>query len=111
MNPVAFTLFGLEVRWYGIFIACGALLAIFFAEKLIERNDILGDLVRLAHCSPTEADDTSTYIIYREDNPLMIAISTRAPLVRSVEQARRHKALHIVAMLLDILHQSTSITR
>lgn len=38
MNPVAFTLFGLEVRWYGIFIACGALLAIFFAEKLIERN-------------------------------------------------------------------------
>lgn len=38
MNPVAFTLFGLEVRWYGIFIATGALLAIFFAEKLIERN-------------------------------------------------------------------------
>ena len=38
MNPIAFTLFGLEVRWYGIFIACGALLAIYFAEKLIERN-------------------------------------------------------------------------
>ncbi len=38
MNPVAFTLFGLEVRWYGIFIATGALIAIFFAEKLIERN-------------------------------------------------------------------------
>ena len=38
MNPIAFTLFGLEVRWYGILIACGALLGIFFAEKLIERN-------------------------------------------------------------------------
>ena len=38
MNPIAFTLFGLEVRWYGIFIACGALLAIYFAEKLIERD-------------------------------------------------------------------------
>ena len=38
MNPIAFTLFGLEVRWYGIFIACGALLAIYFAEKLIERH-------------------------------------------------------------------------
>lgn len=41
MNPIAFTLFGLEVRWYGIFIACGALLAIFFGEKLIERNSRL----------------------------------------------------------------------
>ncbi|MDY3118604.1 MAG: prolipoprotein diacylglyceryl transferase [Peptoniphilus sp.] len=38
MDPVAFRLFGLEVRWYGIFIACGAMLAIFFAEKLVAKN-------------------------------------------------------------------------
>ena len=38
MNPIAFTLFGIEVRWYGIFIAIGAMLAIYFGEKLIERN-------------------------------------------------------------------------
>lgn len=38
MNPIAFTLFGIEVRWYGIFIAIGAILAIYFGEKLIERN-------------------------------------------------------------------------
>ena len=38
MNPIAFTLFGIEVRWYGIFIAIGAMLAIYFGEELINRN-------------------------------------------------------------------------
>lgn len=38
MNPTAFTLFGIEVRWYGIFIAIGAMLAIYFGEELINRN-------------------------------------------------------------------------
>lgn len=38
MNPIAFTLFGIEVRWYGIFIAVGAMLAIYFGEELINRN-------------------------------------------------------------------------
>ncbi|MDD7363127.1 MAG: prolipoprotein diacylglyceryl transferase [Peptoniphilus sp.] len=43
MNPVAFTIFGLEVRWYGILIALGAVLAILFAEELIKRNPRLPD--------------------------------------------------------------------
>lgn len=38
MNPIAFELFGLEVRWYGIFIAIGALLAVYVGEKLSEKN-------------------------------------------------------------------------
>lgn len=38
INPVAFTIFGLEVRWYGILIALGVLLAVFFAEKLAKRT-------------------------------------------------------------------------
>ncbi|MCR3760988.1 prolipoprotein diacylglyceryl transferase [Clostridium felsineum] len=31
MNPVAFTLFGLEIRWYGIFIATGVILGLLMA--------------------------------------------------------------------------------
>ncbi|MDO5301612.1 MAG: prolipoprotein diacylglyceryl transferase [Tissierellia bacterium] len=41
MNPIAFTLFGLEIRWYGIFIAIGALLAIRVAEYLARRNPLV----------------------------------------------------------------------
>lgn len=45
INPVAFTLFGVEVKWYGILIAMGALLAIFFAEKLSKKKGLYDDLV------------------------------------------------------------------
>lgn len=38
MDPIAFTLFGVEVRWYGILIAIGAVLAVLVAESLIRRN-------------------------------------------------------------------------
>ncbi|PJI08018.1 MULTISPECIES: prolipoprotein diacylglyceryl transferase [Clostridium] len=31
MNPIAFTLFGLQIRWYGIFIATGVVLGLFIA--------------------------------------------------------------------------------
>ena len=27
MNPVAFEIFGMQIRWYGIIIACGVLAA------------------------------------------------------------------------------------
>ena len=33
MNPVAFDIFGIEVRWYGILISFGMLLGIFFAYR------------------------------------------------------------------------------
>ncbi|MDO5036870.1 MAG: prolipoprotein diacylglyceryl transferase [Tissierellia bacterium] len=39
MNPVAFTIFGLEVRWYGIFIALGVFLGFVFALRLVKKSD------------------------------------------------------------------------
>ncbi len=33
MNPVAFEVFGIAVRWYGIFISCGMILAIYLTIK------------------------------------------------------------------------------
>ncbi|MDO4481449.1 MAG: prolipoprotein diacylglyceryl transferase [Bacillota bacterium] len=33
MNPVAFTVFGIDVRWYGILIAAGMLIGIFMTYK------------------------------------------------------------------------------
>lgn len=38
INPVAFTIFGIEVKWYGILIALGVFLAIFFTEKMAEKK-------------------------------------------------------------------------
>ncbi|MDF2505013.1 MULTISPECIES: prolipoprotein diacylglyceryl transferase [Clostridium] len=32
MNPIAFTILGLDIRWYGIIIACGMLIAIIIAN-------------------------------------------------------------------------------
>ena len=39
INPVAFTIFGIEVKWYGILIALGVFLAIFITEKMAERKN------------------------------------------------------------------------
>ncbi len=49
-NPIAFTLFGLEVRWYGILIACGVLLAILIGNRLAKKSgglpeDVMSDLL------------------------------------------------------------------
>ena len=41
INPVAFTIFEVDVQWYGILIAFGALLAIFCAEKLAKKEDYM----------------------------------------------------------------------
>ena len=38
INPVAFNIFGIDVMWYGILIATGALLAITIANKLGKRE-------------------------------------------------------------------------
>ena len=49
MNPVAFSIFGLEIRWYGIFIALGMLVAsqllVYFAKKRGISADTVYDLV------------------------------------------------------------------
>ena len=39
INPVAFTIFGIEVKWYGILIALGVFLGIFFTEKMAEKKN------------------------------------------------------------------------
>ncbi len=48
MNPVAFELFGIEVRWYGIFMATGVLLASYivmhYAKKKGYEKDLILDL-------------------------------------------------------------------
>lgn len=52
MNPVAFTVFGLEVRWYGILIALGVLAALWVATYLAENREGLSDelIVDLGLC-------------------------------------------------------------
>ncbi|AYD40473.1 prolipoprotein diacylglyceryl transferase [Clostridium fermenticellae] len=52
MNPIAFSILGLDIRWYGIFIAAGILIGIFIAEYTCKvRNlsyDILLDIVLIS---------------------------------------------------------------
>ncbi|SHH12526.1 prolipoprotein diacylglyceryl transferase [Tepidibacter thalassicus] len=40
MNPVAFTIFGIDIRWYGILISTGMMLGIFLALKEAKRIGI-----------------------------------------------------------------------
>lgn len=46
INPVAFTIFGIEVKWYGILIALGVFLAIFFTGKMAERKNYRNGLYK-----------------------------------------------------------------
>jgi phosphatidylglycerol:prolipoprotein diacylglycerol transferase len=40
MNPVAFTLFGLEVRWYGLLISMGMIMAVFISYLVCKWRDV-----------------------------------------------------------------------
>lgn len=40
MNPVAFSIFGFNVMWYGILIALGAFIGVFIGDKLVEREGL-----------------------------------------------------------------------
>ena len=42
-DPVAFTIFGIEIRWYGILIALGVTLAVFISAKRAPRHDLTSD--------------------------------------------------------------------
>ncbi|MEE1037882.1 MAG: prolipoprotein diacylglyceryl transferase [Eubacterium sp.] len=42
-NPVAFTVFGIDIRWYGILIALGMVLAVAIAAKRCNRHGIVQD--------------------------------------------------------------------
>lgn len=52
MNPVAFEIFGLSIRWYGILIGCGMLIGAYLAMKEARRlglkDDILLDALIIA---------------------------------------------------------------
>ncbi len=39
-DPIAFTIFGMDIRWYGILIACGMLLAVLLSCKRAPRHGI-----------------------------------------------------------------------
>ena len=45
MDPIAFTLFGITVRWYGIFIACAVILGTVLALREAKRKDIKEDTI------------------------------------------------------------------
>ncbi|RVU54887.1 prolipoprotein diacylglyceryl transferase [Anaerosphaera multitolerans] len=45
INPIAFTIFNIDVHWYGILIAIGAFLAIYFAGKLAKREGLYNDVM------------------------------------------------------------------
>lgn len=45
MNPVAFTIFGIEIRWYGIFIATAVLIGTFLATNEGKRKGIKEDTI------------------------------------------------------------------
>jgi len=43
MNPVAFTIFGIEIMWYGILISIGVLLGVYFALREARRVNFKED--------------------------------------------------------------------
>ena len=45
INPVAFSIAGFDIRWYGIFIGIGAMLAITLGEKLGKKNGLKEGLI------------------------------------------------------------------
>ena len=45
INRVAFTIFGLDVYWYGIIIVTGILVSAIFAKKEFERRGYKADIV------------------------------------------------------------------
>lgn len=44
-DPIAFSLFGLQVRWYGIFIAAALVISIFVCLKRAEAKNVSGDKI------------------------------------------------------------------
>ncbi len=65
MDPIAFELFGIQIRWYGIFIATGLMLATLLilkrAKKLGFEEDTIIDLVIV--CMPSAIIGARTYYV------------------------------------------------
>ena len=45
MNPIAFEVFGLEIRWYGIIISMGVLAAMSLIYLLAKKKDLNYDTI------------------------------------------------------------------
>ena len=45
MNPTAFTIFGIDIKWYGILIATGALLGVLTGDKLAKEEGLKENIV------------------------------------------------------------------
>lgn len=45
LSDTAFTLFGIEVKWYGICIVFGALVALFFGLRLARKFGLNDDII------------------------------------------------------------------
>lgn len=45
MNPTAFTIFGIDIKWYGILIATGALLGVLMGDKLAKEEGLKENIV------------------------------------------------------------------
>ena len=45
MNPVAFTLFGLEIRWYGLLMASGMLIASILLQRFAQKKGYDKDMI------------------------------------------------------------------
>ncbi|MBQ9014168.1 MAG: prolipoprotein diacylglyceryl transferase, partial [Bacilli bacterium] len=45
MNPVAFEVFGMPIRWYGIIIASGVLVAFFVSYLLAKKKGLDFDII------------------------------------------------------------------
>ncbi len=65
MDPIAFEIFGFQIRWYGIFIATGLLLATLLilkrAKKLGFEEDTIIDLVIV--CMPSAIIGARMYYV------------------------------------------------
>ena len=45
INPIAFTVFGWDIHWYGIIIATGLIIAVLVANHLAKREGLGGDVI------------------------------------------------------------------
>lgn len=70
MNPTAFTIFGIDIKWYGILIATGALLGVLMGDKLAKeeglKENIVSDFI-LIGIIPSVIGARIYYVIFEWD--------------------------------------------
>ncbi len=70
MNPTAFTILGIDIKWYGILIATGALLGVLMGDKLAKeeglKENIVSDFI-LIGIIPSVIGARIYYVIFEWD--------------------------------------------